>query len=104
MSQQLVDHRGNPMQMAGRYFVSAPDGSFSAEQYADMILNRLFESAKDYPEPLKGRVLERKFEVRALLIHYVSEAQADARSQVGRLFESEKLYEAAAHLPLNTLA
>jgi hypothetical protein len=97
----LVDERGNPLVPSGRFFVAAADGSFSAEQYADMALTRMFESAKDYPQPLKGAVLERKFEIRNILIHHIGEAMADARKRIGNKFENGQAAAARAHLPVD---
>ena len=72
--------------VAGRFYVGT-DGGFGPQQYTDMIMTALFESAKNAPQPIKTRLLEFKLEAINVIFHYVSEAMADERRRVGREYE-----------------
>ena len=52
-----------------------------AEHFAAAALAQLFENAKDYPQPLKTRVLECKLEVRDLITRAITDAIAQARAE-----------------------
>ena len=52
-----------------------------AERFAAAVLAQLFANASDYPEPLKVRVLEAKYEVRDLLVRAFTDATAQARAE-----------------------
>lgn len=78
----------NP-RIAGRFYVGT-DGGFSPQQYTDMIMTALFESAKNAPQPLKTKLLEFKLEAINVIFHYVSEAMADERRRVGREYELQE--------------
>lgn len=84
--------------VAGRFYVMN-DGSFTPEQYADMVMTRLFESAKHLPQPIKVQVLEFKAKAVDVLRHYFAEAMADARRQIGKAYEHEDLKKARLMLP-----
>ena len=86
-------------QIAGRFYVGT-DGGFSPEQYADMILTALFESAKHYPPGLKVKVLEAKLEMQRVIMNYVAEAMADERRRVGRHYELQEKAKARLMLPV----
>lgn len=87
----------NP-KFAGRFYVGT-DGGFSAQQYTDMIMTALFESAKNAPQPLKTRLLEYKLEAINVIFQYVSEAMADERRRVGREYELQDKKKARVLLP-----
>lgn len=87
----------------GRFYVGADDG-FTPEQYADMALTRMFESAKDWPQPMKTQALEQKFRVRKILTHFFAEAMADERRRVGIEFEAGRLAKAVDLLPVDLTA
>lgn len=97
MSEALPD---NPMAqgVAGRFYVGT-DGGFTPEQYADMCMTALFESAKHYPLPLKIKVLEAKIEIAKVLNHYFAEAMADERRRIGRQYELHDKAKARLMLP-----
>jgi len=84
--------------IAGRFYVNN-DGGFSPEQYADMIMSALFESAKNYPPVIKVRVLEAKLEMQKIILNYVSEAMADERRRIGRQYELHDKKKARLLLP-----
>jgi len=84
--------------IAGRFYVNN-DGGFTPEQYADMILTALFESAKDYPPQIKVRVLEAKLSMQRIIVNYVSEAMADERRRIGRQYELHDKKKARLLLP-----
>lgn len=84
--------------VAGRFYVNN-DGGFTPEQYADMIMTKLFESAKNYPPQIKTKILEAKFEVHKIVLHYVAEAMADERRRIGRLYELNDKTKARLMLP-----
>lgn len=88
----------NEHQVAGRFYVNN-DGGFTPEQYADMIMTKLFESAKDYPPQIKTKILEAKFEVQRIILHYVAEAMADERRRIGRHYELHDKQKARLMLP-----
>jgi hypothetical protein len=97
VSEQLPD---NPLMrgVAGRFYVGS-DGGFTPEQYADMCMTALFESAKNYPLPLKLKVLEAKAEMAKVLHHYFAEAMADERRRIGRRYELHDKKQARLMLP-----
>jgi hypothetical protein len=87
----------NP-KLAGRFYVGS-DGGFSAEQYTDMIMTQLFDSAKDAPQPLKTQILEFKLQAANIIHRYVVEAMADATRRVGRQYELHDKKKARLMLP-----
>lgn len=84
--------------VAGRFYVMN-DGSFTPEQYTDMVMTRIFESAKNLPQPAKTQVLEFKAKIADVICHYFAEAMADARRQIGKQYEHEDLKKARLMLP-----
>ena len=86
------------VRVAGRFYVGT-DGGVNAQQYTDMIMTALFESAKNAPQPLKTRLLEYKLEAIDIIFHYVSEAMADERRRVGRQYELQETAKARLMLP-----
>ena len=84
--------------VAGRFYVGT-DGGFSPEQYADMLMTRLFESAKHAPQPLKSLILEWKLRVANEVFGVISEAMADAARRVGRQYELNEKKKARLLLP-----
>lgn len=91
---------GNPIApgIAGRFYTSN-DSGFTPEQYADMALTAMFDSAKNYPQPLKTRVLEAKLEISRILNNYFAEAMVDAARQIGRQYELQEKTKARLMLP-----
>jgi hypothetical protein len=91
---------GNPIApgVAGRFYVGNDTG-FTPEQYADMALTAMFESAKNYPLPLKVKVLEAKLEMAKILNNYFAEAMVDAARRIGRQYELQEKTKARLMLP-----
>ena len=90
--------RSSERRAAGRYYIMN-DGSFTPEQYADMAMTRLFESAKNLPQPYKTQVLEFKAQFFNVLCHYFSEAMADERRRVATIYELGDTKKARLMLP-----
>lgn len=88
----------NNVRLAGRFYVSS-DAGFNAQQYTDMIMTALFESAKNAPQPYKTRLLEYKLECVDIIFRYVNEAMADERRRVGREYELHDKRKARLLLP-----
>lgn len=73
-------------QFAGRFYTGT-DGGFTADQYTDMLMTQLFESAKTAPQPLKTQLLEFKLKYVNIAFRIIREAMADATRRVGRKYE-----------------
>jgi len=87
----------NP-KIAGRFYVGT-DGGFSAHQYTDMLMTKLFDSAKTLPQPMKTQILEFKNQYANIIFGVVNEAMADAARRVGRQYELNEKKKARLLLP-----
>lgn len=88
-----------PLHYTARAYHTEVDGSFNADQYADMIATRLFEDCSHLPAIDQAKIYEDEAAVKRLVKSHLLQAMGDARRPVGHKYEHGQASSARGLLP-----